>query len=350
MKIRQDQLTGQLRKGLAPVYIVAGDEPLQIEEACDTIRLAAKNSGFTERIVHHVEPNFSWQEVLAEANSLSLFATKQLIELRVPFDKVGDGKKILEEYAKNLPQDTLLLIITTRITKKQEKIKWFAALEKVGCFVQIWPIEPSQMQGWIANRLKKAGLVAEQDAVILLADLLEGNLLAAAQEIEHLKLLSGSETVTVDTVQNVVADNARYDVFGLADAVLSGDVRHSLRIFNGLNTEGTEPTIILWALTRELRLANHMASGLRQGMTIDAVIEQVARPHKQVPFMLKKRKGHYINFIHRHGERTIRDMINHASRIDHMLKGADSEGNPTDELLGLTMHMAGLPTPVALSQ
>ena len=228
MKIRFEQLPGQLRKGMAPVYIIAGDEPLQIEEACDTIRAAAKENDFTDRIVHHVEPNFSWQEILSQANSLSLFATRQLIELRVAFDKIGDGKKVLEEYAKNLPPDTILLIITTRISKKQEKTKWFAAMEKHGCFVQVWPVEPHQMPGWIAHRLKKAGLKAEQEAITLLADLLEGNLLAAAQEIERLKLLADTEVITVETVQNVVSDNARYDVFGLADAVLAGDIRHSL--------------------------------------------------------------------------------------------------------------------------
>ena len=124
----------------------------------------------------------------------------------------------------------------------------------------------------------------------------------------------------------------------------------ALRIYNGLLSEGTEPIIILWALTRELRLANHMASGLRQGMGIDAVIEQVARPHKQVPFMLKKRKGHYMNFIHRHGERAIREMMSHGAKIDKMLKGADPSGNPADELQGLAMHMAGLPTPASLIQ
>ena len=349
MKLRLDQLQSQLRKDLAPVYIVSGDEPLQIEEACDGIRATARKNGFTDRIVHHIEPGFAWQEILAEANSLSLFASRQLIELRVPFDKIGDGKKILQEYAEHLPQDTMLLIITTRITKKQEKAKWFSALEQKGVYVQVWPVEPHQMPGWISQRLKRNGLNAEPEAVTLLADLLEGNLLAAAQTVEQLKLLSGDQVITIDTVRNVVADNARYDVFGLADAVLAGDIRHSLRIYNGLLAEGTEPTIILWSLSRELRLANHMASGLRQGMGIDAAVEQVARPHKQVPFLLKKKKNSYQSFIRRHGERGIRDMISKAAKIDRVLKGAEPELNAGDEMLGLTMRMAGMPTPAAFS-
>lgn len=345
MKTRLDQLQGQLRKNLAPVYIISGDEPLQIEEACDSIRKAARDNGYTDRIVHHVDPGFNWGDVMAEANSLSLFATKQLIELRVAFDKVGDGKKLLQEYAEHIPPDTLLLIITTRITKKQEKTKWFAALEQKGVYVQVWPVEPHQLPGWISQRLKRAGLNAEPEAITLLADLLEGNLLAAAQEVERLKLLASDQVITVDTVRNVVADNARYDVFGLADAVLAGDVRHSLRIFNGLIAEGTEPTIMLWSLSRELRLANHMASGLRQGMALDAVIEQAARSHKQVPFLLKKKKNNYMGFIRRHGERAIREMIDRAALIDRTLKGVEQNHSTQDELLGLTMRMAGMPTP-----
>ncbi|WP_281645156.1 DNA polymerase III subunit delta [Parendozoicomonas sp. Alg238-R29] len=348
MKVRIDQLQGQLRKNLAPVYIVSGDEPLQIEEACDTIRRAARDNGYTDRIVHHVDPGFSWQDIMVEANSLSLFASKQLIELRVAFDKIGDGKKVLQEYAERLPPDTMLLLITTRITKKQEKVKWFTALEQQSVYTQIWPVEPHQLPGWISQRLKRAGLNAEPEAVTLLADLLEGNLLAAAQEIEKLKLLS-DQVITVDTVRNVVADNARYDVFGLADAVLAGDVRHSLRIFHGLLAEGTEPTIMLWSLSRELRLANHMASGLRQGMGLDAIIEQVARPHKQVPFLLKKKKNNYMSFIRRHGEKAIRDMIERAALIDRTLKGVESNYNTNDELLGLTMRMAGMPTLTSLN-
>ncbi len=349
MKLRLDQLQGQLRKGLSPVYIVAGDEPLQVEEACDTIRKTARDAGYTDRVVHHIEPNFNWQEILEEANSLSLFSSQQLIEIRVAFDKMGDGKKILQEYAAHLPPDTVLLLITTRITKKQESLKWFSALEKAGTYVQVWPVEPHQLPGWISNRLKRAGLNAQPDAVALLADLLEGNLLAAAQEIERLKLMASDQSITVETVRSVVADNARYDVFGLADAVLAGDARHSLRIYNGLMAEGAEPTVMLWSLSRELRLANHMASCLRQGMGIDAVIDQVARPHKQVPFLLKKKKGSYMGFIRRHGERSIREMIDHAALIDRTLKGAEPERNAGDEMLALAMRMAGLPTPAAFS-
>ncbi len=349
MKLRHlNDLSNQLRKELAPVYIVAGDEPLQIEEACDSIRAAAREQGFTDRTVHHIDSaNYPWQDILAAANSLSLFASRQIIEIRVPFDKIGEGKKVLLAYADHLPQDTILLLITSRITKKQESIKWFSRLEKRGVYAQVWPIEPHQMPGWISQRLRRNGLNAEADAITLLADLLEGNLLAAAQAVEQLKLTTG-DIITLDTVRNVVADNARYDVFGLADAVLAGDVRHSLRIYNGLATEGTEPTILLWALARELRLANHMASGLRQGSSIDTVIDQVAGAHRQVPFLLKKKKGSYQGFVRRHGERGIREMIARAALIDRILKGAEPQLSAGDELLELTMRMAGMPTSASL--
>ncbi|CAM3449505.1 DNA polymerase III subunit delta [Parendozoicomonas haliclonae] len=349
MKLRHlNDLPNQLRKELAPVYIIAGDEPLQVEEACDSVRSTAREQGYTDRIVHHVDAHFPWQEILAEANSLSLFASRQIIEIRVPFDKIGDGKKVLQEYAENLPPDTLLLLITSRISKKQESVKWFSALEQRGVYVQVWPVEPHQMAGWIGQRLKRNGLRAEPEAITLLADLLEGNLLAAAQAVEQLKLVADQNAITLETVRNVVADNARYDVFGLADAVLAGDVRHSLRIYNGLIAEGTEPTIMLWALARELRLVNHMASGMRQGSGIDQVIDQVSSAHKQVPFLLKKKKGSYQGFIHRHGERAIREMITKAATIDRILKGAEPTMSANDELLALAMRMAGLPTPASL--
>ena len=346
MKLRNAKdLSNQLRKGLTPAYIIAGDEPLQIEEACDAIRTEAREQGYTDRIVHHVDNNFSWQEILNEANSLSLFASRQLIEVRVAFDKIGDGKKVLQEYAESIPPDTILMLITSRITKKHESAKWFAALERHSTYLQIWPIEPHQMVGWITQRLKRNKLHAEPDAITLLADLLEGNLLAAAQTIEQLSLVADKQAITVETVQHVVADNARYDVFGLTDAVIAGDIRHSLRIYNGLMAEGVEPTILLWALTKELRLCNHIASGVRQGMSVDAMINQIASAHKQVPFLLQKKKSGYQKFIHHHGERNIREMIAKAAVIDRALKGAEPTLNANDELLGLTMRMAGLSFP-----
>ncbi len=346
MKLRNlRDLPSQLRKQLSPIYIVAGDEPLQVEESCDAIRTAARDQGYTDRTVHHVDSaHYPWQEILAEANSLSLFASQQIIEIRVPFDKIGEGKKVLQAYAENPPPDTILMLITSRISKKQESVKWFAALERVGVYMQIWPIEPHQMADWIGQRLKRNNLRAEPNAVTQLANLLEGNLLAAAQTIEQLKLVTDAEDViTLETVQNVVADNARYDIFGLTDAVMAGDVAHSLRIYNGLIAEGTEPTIILWSLTRELRLCSQIATGLRQGVGMDTLINQVASTHKQVPFLLQKKKSHYYRFVHRHGERTIRDMVSRAAKIDRTLKGAEPTLNAHDELLSLTMHMAGLP-------
>ena len=163
------------------------------------------------------------------------------------------------------------------------------------------------------------------------------------QAIEQLKLVAGTDKpVTVEMVQNVVADSARYDVFGLTDAVLAGDIRHSLRIYNGLMAEGTEPTIILWALAKELRLCNHLANGIRQGSTLEMMLNQVASTHKQVPFLLQKKRGSYKRFLDRHRERDIREMVAHAALIDRALKGAEPTLNSADELRGLTMRMAGL--------
>lgn len=339
---KPDQLEGQLKARLASFYIISGDEPLQVEESCDQIRTYTRQSGFTEREVYHVDNGFDWTKIVEAIHSLSLFAEKRLIELHVKDARFGDGKKILQACAESPPNDTIVLIITSRIDSKTSKTKWFSALEQAGIWVPVWPIEYQQLPGWIAKRCQRAGLKTEPEAVTLLAERVEGNLLAASQEIEKLRLLATDNNVTVDTIREVVSDNARYDVFGLVDAAMSGDARHAVRIFNGLLSEGTEPTIILWALARELRLLSHLARKVCQGARLEAAMDQIARQHKAIPFMLKKRKALYQSCLHRHNEQKLRTLLERASSIDEALKTGSKTSNPKDELLTLILSLSGL--------
>ena len=343
--LKVEQLARHLKAAgaaMAPVYIVSGDEPLQLEEACDTIRAAARQQGYTERVVYTVEAGFSWPELLNESGNLSLFASRKLLEVRVPFERTSAGKDVLLHYAKQPPPDTLLLLKTNRIPKAKEKTAWFAAMAARGVHVRIWPVEPAQLPGWIRSRLQGAGLQIEPEALALLSAAVEGNLLAAAQEIERLKLLACDNRVTVETVREAVADHARYTAFDLADAAIAGQAEHSLRIYRTLVAAGTELYPILWALTRELRLANHLAGCLRQGSPLAQAIEQIARAHKQIPFLLKKKQGHYQQFVYRLGERRIRDCLKKAAQAEAQIKGAGVDtGQPATEVLAdLVMTMA----------
>ncbi|OED50698.1 DNA polymerase III subunit delta [Endozoicomonas sp. (ex Bugula neritina AB1)] len=346
MKLRPDQLSAHLKQlhlqQCAPVYIISGDEPLQVSECCDQIRLKARQQGFTERHVYHIDKTFDWGEVLEAANTLSLFAEKQIIELRMP-GKPGDaGRKVFKEYIDHPSPDNLLLIITDRLDNATQKEKWFKALEHEGVFIPIWPIEAYKLPEWIAQRLKQDGFSATRDALSLIAERVEGNLLAASQELEKLKLLAKDQRINEETVQSAISDNARYDVFQLTDAALTGNVKLCVRILGVLKGEGIEPPVVLWALVREIRLLSYMSRLKSKGMSTDAVIEQSAKVMGFAPFILKKRRPILEKTIQRHSEKHFRDMLQMTGTIDRSIKGLD-RNNPWDELLTLTLFLAGMP-------
>lgn len=344
MKLKPEQLSAQLQRQLSSLYIVSGDEPLQVSECCDMIRQQARQQGFTERHTYHVDNSFDWGDFLANANSLSLFAEKQILEIRIPNGKPGDkGRKALQEYLQNRSPDNLLLIITPRLDSATQKAKWFQGLEKEGVFIQIWPVEHNQLPGWVAHRFKMAGYEASHDAAVLLAERIEGNLLAAAQEIEKLKLLADGNKIDANTVREVVSDSARYDVFQLADTALQGDIRTTVRILGGLRSEGIEPPIVLWALAREVRLLSHLSRLISRGISTEVAIEQAAKIHGFSPFMLKKRRRLLEKSMTRQSEREFRKMLEHVGVIDQGIKGL-AQINEWDELLTLSMSLAGAPS------
>lgn len=274
-KLRAEQLGKALGSQLLPAYLVSGDEPLLVQEACDSIRKAAQKNGFTEREIYHTDTSFNWSQLLHSANSLSLFADKKIIELRLHNGKPGDaGSKAIVEYCQNAPQDALLLVVSPKLEKRVFSSAWAKALDAIGGIVTVWPVSPPQLPHWIDQRLKAAGLRADPQAVDMLAAKVEGNLLAAVQEIEKLKLLATDNYIDTQLMTSVVVDSARYDVFGLVDKALYGDSRSAVKTLNGLRGEGTEPMAILWALTREIRSLYNIKHALQQGQPFDLAARQ----------------------------------------------------------------------------
>ncbi len=333
MRLRPDQLDGHLRQRLSPVYLISGDEPLQIQEATDAIRAAARAQGFSERQVLQVEAGFDWGALAAEADALSLFAERKIIDLRIPSAKPGDkGSKALSEYTARPPQDNLLLITAGKLEREQQNSKWFKGIDGCGVVVQVWPLDHKALPGWIAQRLAARGLSATPEAVALLAERVEGNMLAASQEVEKLAMLYGSSRLDVEEVRSAVADSSRFDIFELADAALSGDPARCARILEGLHGEGEEPVLILWALVREIRTLALIAAGQENGTPLDALFSE----HR----IWDKRKPLFRTALGRHPARRWQQLLRRAARTDRVCKGME-QGNPWDELLQLSLLMAG---------
>lgn len=336
MKLRYEQLASHLQQGLQPVYLISGDEPLQVMEAADAIRARARELGFGEREVLHAEAGFDWNALTAASGSLSLFAEQRLLELRLPSGKPGkEGGAALSDYAADPPPDTVLLIICGKIDTASQKSKWYKALEAAGVTLQVWPVEPGALPGWVLNRMRSCGMQPTPEAAQILAERVEGNLLAAAQEVEKLRLLFGEGPIDVLQVEEGVADSARYDIFELVDTALLGDAPRTTRVIEGLHAEGVEPILVLWALMREIRTLAQMAEELAQGRSIEAVLGQFR--------VWEKRKGPVRAGLKRHTLRRWLQLLRRAGRIDRMIKGIEP-GNPWDELLQLALLMAGVRT------
>ncbi|MEJ2694798.1 MAG: DNA polymerase III subunit delta [Candidatus Thiodiazotropha sp.] len=273
MRLRNDQLAEQLQREPAPIYLISGDEPLQMREATDEVRAAARRLGFSEREVLDAATGFDWSALGAAAENLSLFGDRRLLELRLNSPKIGqEGAKTLTAYMEAPPPDTLLLITLPKLERAQSNSQWYKRLEQAGVVVQIWPVEGNRLPPWIEQRLRRAGLVPEAGVVEMLADRVEGNLLAASQEIEKLLLQYGPGVVTQEQLIESVADSSRFDVFGLVDTLLAGEAAKGLRMLHSLRAEGVAAPVVLWALSREIRGLAQMAHEVERGRSADQVM------------------------------------------------------------------------------
>ncbi|MEM6639568.1 MAG: DNA polymerase III subunit delta [Pseudomonadota bacterium] len=270
MKLSASRLADHLSGSLADLYLIAGDEPLLVDEAADQIRRRARDDGFDERERHVAAAGFDWDGLLASGANMSLFASRRLIELRLPTGKPGQkGGRLLAELAANKPDDTCIMIFTPKLGRDQMTAKWVKAVEKHGVLVQVWPVSASELPRWIDDRMRRRGLNPVGDAVAILADRVQGNLLAAEQEIEKLRLALGEADIDAEAVARSVADSARFDVFALADSALLGDASRALRILDGLRSEGVEGTLIVWALAREARTLAAILTAVDNGTSLE---------------------------------------------------------------------------------
>ena len=336
MKLKPEQLESQVQRGLAPVYLIAGDTHLLVQEACDIVRHHAREKGFSERLVMYADAGFDWQELLQTTHGLSLFSQRRLIELRLPSGKPGEaGSKILQAYAGQPVADNVLLIVSGKVDAPGQKSKWFKALETAGVIVQVWPLDARQLPAWIRQRMQRKGMQPAPEAVTVLADRTEGNLLACVQEIERLYLLHGPGPVDAQAIIGSVADNTRFDIYALVDSALCGDAARTTRIVRGLCAEGVEPVLVLWALAREIRLLASMSYELRRGMPDERVMSQFK--------VWEKRKVTVRQGLRRHSLQGWWRMLRRAGHVDRVIKGV-SAGNIWDELLQLSLMMAGVKT------
>ena len=322
MKIKSRQLKETIKRQLSPTYIVSGDEPFQKEEACRTIREAARKEGFSELLVYHADSQFDWSLLEEAASSLSLFASRQIIELRFPADNriTQEAEAALTFYANHLSPDNILVIICDRLSKAMERSAWFKLLEASGIWMPVWQIEGHYLSGWLSERMQAVGLKASKEAVAILAERIEGNMLAAAQEIEKLALLSTDGRVTIEHIRSLVSDSAHYDVFGLSESIISGHSRHSVHIYRGLCSEGVELSKILWVLVREVRVLNHLSCLLSSNVRLDAAIETIASEQRVPLFALKRRRHDYLGCVNRLGASRICSLLYEASVLDEGLK------------------------------
>ena len=337
MRVRPHELPAHIqRHGLAPIYLVSGDEPLQINEATDAIRAIARTQEYSGRDILDASAKFDWNELTAEANNLSLFAEKRILDLRIPSGKPGrEGGKALTDYADRPAEDTVLLITLPKLDKTQLNSKWLKALEAKGVLIQIWPIEGSRLQPWIEQRMRHAGLIPGPQVAALLTERIEGNLLAAAQEIDKLHLLFGAGVISLEQLQESVADSARYDIYGLVDSALAGGIGRSIRMLNGLRAEGTAAPVILWALTREIRLICSLAQQVEAGRSP----QQVASAAREV---WDKRKPLVTQGLQRLNSRQWQKLLQLCCLTDRAIKGQDPQ-DPWLQMQRICTRMAGAP-------
>ena len=314
MKISANQLNSHLKKSLLPCYLVTGDEPLLVQEVLDAIRAEARKRGFGSRELYVATTGFDWADLRSAAANLSLFAEKRIIELRLPTGKPGvKGSATIVDMTEKAENDLLFVVSAPKLDRSGAAAKWAKALEAVGGQCQVWPPALRELPAWIMTRMNNAGLQPDDDAVRLIADRVEGNLLAAQQEIEKLRLLHGEGLVRALDVESTVADSSRFDVYKLVDAAVAGDGARAVRILAGIRTEGIEPVIIMWALTRELRTLARLADSIQAGVDLSSGLRKAG--------VWQSRQGLVRTCIGRHQAADFYRLIQLAREADAAAKG-----------------------------
>ena len=333
MLLKGEQLAAHLDRDLKAVYVVYGDEPLLVIEAADAIRAAARRKGFDEREVLTAIAGFNWNELHLATGNMSLFGGRQLIDLRIPTGKPGrEGGKAIQDYCARPSPDALLLVTLPGLDWTEEKATWLKALTEAGVAVKLIPPNLAELPAWIAGRLRRQHQKTGNDALRFIAERVEGNLLAAHQEIQKLALLYPAGELSLQQIQEAVLNVARYDLDGLREALLSGDVARLTRTLDGLQQEGEAPPLVLWAMTEEVRALAQVKAGQKQGQPVDALLKEAR--------VWGARQSLFKRALPRVKEAAANAALEDAARIDRMIKGIGG-GDVWTEFLRLGLGLAG---------
>jgi len=339
MKLAPDRLAAQLGQTLGALYVVHGDEPLLVSEAGDTVRAAARSKGFDEREILVSGPGFGWESLFESTGTLSLFGSRKVVDLRIPNGKPGkDGGDALKQMAERTPpqaDDVITLVTLPELDWATRKTAWFVALENHGTVVECNAPPREQLPRWIAMRLAAQQQSAPADALAFIAEHVEGNLLAAHQELSKLALLHPPGELSLDDVRDAVLDVARYSVEHLRMAVLEGNAARCSRLLEGLAGEGTAPPLVLWTLANEIRTLARVQSAQHRG-------QPVAAAFKAERVFDDRRRNALQKALGRLGAGPVRAALAHAARIDRIIKGI-APGDAWDECLRLCLRLCGRP-------
>ena len=332
MQLKGEQLAAHLERELKPVYVVYGDEPLLVIEAANAIRAAARRNGFDERNVLTAISGFNWVELHHAAGNMSLFGGRTLIDLRIPTGKPGrDGSAAIQDYCANPSPDSLLLVTLPGLDWAEEKAAWLKALTEAGVAVKLIPPNLAELPSWIAARLRRQKQTTDSDGLRFIAERVEGNLLAAHQEILKLGLLYPAGEISLSQVQEAVLNVARYDLDGLREALLAGDVARLTRTLDGLQQEGEAPPLVLWAMTEEVRALAQVKAGQAQGQSVDSLLKDAR--------VWGARQSLFKRALQRVDSAQANASLAHAARIDRMIKGASGGGDVWSEFLRLGLKL-----------
>jgi DNA polymerase-3 subunit delta len=333
VKLYSNRFKEHLSKGLKPVYVITGEEPLQVNECSDALREKARAEGYTERLVYSVDIDTSSDEFLQASDNLSLFAEKKLLEVRLPRGKTGrEWAQALNRYLDAPPDDMVLLVCGGKLERGVSNSAWYKKADKLGATVTTWPKNPQELLAWIEQRLQQHGLRATRSAKALIAQRVEGNLLAARQEIDKLALLYPDAQIGDAEVMSAVANSSRYSVFDLTQAALEGNARRACKILQVLEGEGVAEILVHWSLAQEVRQLSQIAQQQLAGVPAETALRQARVPRHRVALVRKA--------LNRHTERQWLTLLRQAARIDRLIKGRES-GDAWVELLQLALGIAG---------
>ncbi|MDD3884458.1 MAG: DNA polymerase III subunit delta [Gallionella sp.] len=332
MQISSEDLSRHLGSALKPLYVIHGDAPLLAIEAADMLRSAAREAGYSEREVFVAEQHFKWEALREAAQSLSLFASRRIIDLRIPSGKPGtDGSQALQDYAARLPVDVLTIVTLPKLDRTAQKSQWFTALAREGVVITADDVPRNALPRWISGRLQRQAQSATPDTLEFLADRCEGNLLAAFQEIRKLALLYPAGELSFEQVKDAVMDVARYDIFKLSEAMLGGNAARFAHILDGLRAEGTATPLVLWALSEDARTLGRVLRNLQLGSQPANALRdaRVWGPRQELIGAAARRLRLPI----------VERALLHAARVDKTIKGLRS-GDVWDELLQFGLRFA----------